>query len=159
MRANFANFPTIIKNTSVSKNDIGDLIKMYAEEEGRMSEPRKLLLSSFTLQNGTLITHLLFFYLQLGLVDTKKHRFVEYTTKKGFNSLVQATVDAIRKGDKKSNSSVVAKTINLLANSSYGYQIMDRSRRTVTKELSGEKTHTAFNSKLFRKLDYVNSSV
>ena len=37
-------------------------MKHYAEEERLMSQPRKLLISSFTLQNGTLITHPLSFY-------------------------------------------------------------------------------------------------
>ena len=48
--------------------------------------------------------------------------------------------------------------MKLLANSSYGYQIMDRSRHTVTKYLTDEKTHAANNSELFKKLDHVNNS-
>ena len=141
LRANFANFPPIFKNTLVSKNDIGDLTKTYTEEEGIMSQPRKMLISSFTIQNGTLIFPLLLFYVQLGLVCTKIHRFVEYTPKKCFNSFVQSAVDARRQGDENPKSSVVAETIKLLANSSYGYQIMDRSRPTVTKYLGDEKKH------------------
>ena len=74
--ANFANFPPIFKNTLVSKGNIGDLMKNYAEEERILPQPRKMLISSFTLQNGTFITPLLLFYLQLGLVVTKIHRFV-----------------------------------------------------------------------------------
>ena len=136
LRANFSNFPPIFKKTLVSKNDIGDLMKSYAEEEGTMSQPRKMLISSFTLQNGTLIAPLLLFYVQLGLVVTKIHRFVEYTPKKCFNSFVQSAVDARRKDDENPNSIVVAETMKLLANSSYGYQIRDRSRHTVTKYLS-----------------------
>ena len=77
LRENVANFPTVLKNILVSKNDIGDLMKTYAEEEGIMSQPRKMLISSFKLQNGTLITPLFLFNLQLGLVVTKKHRLVE----------------------------------------------------------------------------------
>ena len=61
LRAHFANFPPIFKNTLVSKSDIGDLMKDYAEEERLLSQPRKMLISSFTLQNGTLITPLLLF--------------------------------------------------------------------------------------------------
>ena len=118
-----------------------------------------MLISRFTLQNGTLITPLLLFYLQLGLVCTKIHRFVEYTPKKCFNSFVQSAVDARRQGDANPNSSVVAETMKLLANSSYGYQIMDRGRHTVTKYLSDEKTHATINSKLFKKLDHVNNSL
>ena len=49
--------------------------------------------------------------------------------------------------------------MKLLANSSYGYQIMDRSRHTVTKYLSDEKTHAAINSKLFKRLDHLNNSL
>ena len=158
-KVNFANFPPIFKNTLVSKNDIGDLMKKYAEEEGIMSQPRNRLISSFTLQNGTLITLLLLFYLQLGLVVTKIYRFVEYTPKKCFNSFVQSAVDARRKGDENPNSSVVAETMKLLAKSSYGYQIIDRSRHTVTKYLADEKTAAAINSKLFKKLDDVNNSL
>ena len=128
LRDNFANFLQISKDTLVSKSDILDLMENYAEEERFLSQPRKMLISGFTLQNGTLITPLLLFHLQLGLVCTKIHRFVEYTPKECFNTFVQSAVDARRQGDEYPNSSVVAETMKLLANSSYGYQIMDRSR-------------------------------
>ena len=49
--------------------------------------------------------------------------------------------------------------MKLLANSSYGYQIMDRSRHTVTKDLSDEKTHGAINTKLFKRLDHINDQL
>ena len=81
LRANFSNLHPIFRNTLVSKNDIGDLMKTYAEEEGLMSQPRKMLISSFILQNGTVITPLLLFYLQLGHFVTKIHRCVEYNQK------------------------------------------------------------------------------
>ena len=159
LRSKFINFPPIFKNTLVSKSDIGDLMKRYAEGERLLSQPRKLLKSSFTLQNGTLINPLLLFHLQLGLVCTKIHCFVAYTPKNCFNSFVQSAVDARRQGDENPNSSVVAETMKLLANSSYGYQIMDRSRHNVTKYLSDKKTHAAIDSKLFKKLDHVNNSL
>ena len=157
LSANFGNFPPIFENTLVNKNDIGDVMKNYAEDERVLSQPRKKLISSFILQNGTLITPPLLLYLQLGLVCTKIHCFVEYTPKKSFNSFVQSAVDARRQGDESPNSSVVPETMKLLANSSYGYQIMDKSRHTVTKYLTDEKTHAAINSKLFKKLDHANN--
>ena len=97
--------------------------------------------------------------MQLGLVCTKINRFVEYTPKKCFNSFVQSAVDARRQDDENPYSSVVAVTMKLLADSSYGYQIMDRSRHTVTKYLSDKKTHAATNSKLFKKLEHMNNSL
>ena len=104
LRSTFVNFPPIFKNTLVSKSDIGDLMKTCAEEERFMSQSRKMLISTFTVQNGTLITPLLLFYLQLGLVCTKIPRFVEYTPKKCFNSFVQSAVDARRQGDENPNN-------------------------------------------------------
>ena len=159
LRSEFVNFPPKFKNTLVSKSNIGDLMRNYAEEERLLSQPRKLLISSFTLQSGTLITPLLLFYLQLGLVVTKIHRFVEYTPKKWFNSVVQQAVDARRQGGENPNSSVVAETMKLLGNISYGYQILDRNGHSLTKYLTDEKTHAAINSKLFKKLDHVNNSL
>ena len=117
-----------------------------------------MLISSYFLENGTLITPLLLFYLELGLVGKKIYRFVEYTPVKCLNKFVQAAVDA-RRGDENQNCSVVAETMKLLANSSYGYQIMDRSRHTVTKYLSDEKTYGTINTKLFKRLDYINDQL
>ena len=62
-----------------------------------------------------LITPLLLFYLHLGLVGTKIHHFVEYTSKKCFNSFIQTAVDPRRKSDENPSLSVVAETMKLLA--------------------------------------------
>ena len=45
LRAKFVNFPPIFNNTLVSKSDIGDLMKNYAEEERLLSQPHKMLIS------------------------------------------------------------------------------------------------------------------
>ena len=96
LKAYFANFPPIFKNTVVSGNDIGDLMEEYAEKEGIMSQPRRVLISSFDPNNGTIITPLLLYYLHLGLECTKFYQFVQYTLKKCFNSFVQSAVNARR---------------------------------------------------------------
>ena len=64
-------------------------------------------------------------------------------------------VDARREGGENPLSGVVAETMKLLGNSSYGYQIMDRSRHTITKYLNDEKTHKAINESLFKRLKTV----
>ena len=60
-------------------------------------------------------------------------------------------VDARRDGDENHDSSVVAETMELLRNSSYGYQIMDRSKHTETKYLNDEKTHKTINEKMLEQ--------
>ena len=124
-----------------------------------LPQPRRMLISSFILLNGTHITPLLLFSLKLGLVCKKIHRFVQNTPRKCFNNSVPSAVDARRQGDESPKSTVVAETMNLLANSSYGYQIMDRSRHSVTKYLNDEKTHSAINSKMFKRLNHITDQL
>ena len=159
LKAYFANFLPILKNTVVSRIDTGDLTRGYAEKEGIMSQPRRMLISSFHLKNGTIITPLLLYYLHLCLECTKIHRFVQYTPKKCFSSFVQSAFNARRERDENPNSSLVAETMKLLANSSFGYQTMDRSRHTLTKYLNDEKTHSAINKKLFKQLNFITDEL
>ena len=48
--------------------------------------------------------------------------------------------------------------MKLLDNSSYGYQIMDRLRHTITKYLNDEKTHKAINEP-FKRLNTVQKDL
>ena len=127
-------------------------MKNYAIENEMLKHPQRMLISSFKLKNGTVITPLFNFYMELGLQCTKIYRFVQYSPRKCFNNFVQSVVDAYREGDENPLSGVVAETMKLLGNSSYGYQIMDRSRHTITKYLNDEKTHKATNEPLFERL-------
>ena len=43
--------------------------------------------------------------------------------------------------------------------SPYGYQILERSRRTVTKYLSDEKTHVAIVNDFFRRLNHLKNAL
>ena len=57
-------------------------MKNYAEEERLMSQPQKMLISSFTLQNRTLFTPPFLFSLQLGLVVLQKYTVSLHTLQK-----------------------------------------------------------------------------
>ena len=124
-----------------------------------LKHPQRMLISSFKLENGTVITPLFNFYLELGLQCTKIYPFVQYTPPKCFSNFVQSVVDARREGDENPLPAVVAETLKLLGNSSYGYQIMDRSRHTITKYLNDEKTHKAINESLFKRLNTVEKDL
>ena len=80
---------------------------------------------------------------------------VQYIPRKVFNSFVQSVVDAGRAGDKNPLSGEVAETIKLLENSSYDYQIMNRSKHTMTKYLGDKKTHKAINNHSVKRLNIV----
>ena len=69
-------FPPIFKNGFVSGDDIGEYMKTYAEKHGLLQHSSKMMTSSFHSENGSVITPLFNFYLNLGLQCTKTHRFV-----------------------------------------------------------------------------------
>ena len=133
LKKKFDNFPPIFKNTNVGRHDIGLMMKDYAQKEGLLCQPRKMLISRSFLENRFLVTHLLLFYLDLGLVCKKIYRFVQYVRVKCFNKFEKSAVNARREGGENPNSSVVVETMKLPANNSYGYQSLDRSRHNVTK--------------------------
>ena len=134
-------------------------MKEYAEKEGLLTQPRKLLISSYFLENAKIITPLLLFHLDLGLVCKKIHHSVHFTPMMCCNNFVHSAVFARRDGVENPNPIVVAETMKLLANISYGYQIMNRSRHTVTNYLSDEKTHGAINNNVSTSGLYKRSTV
>ena len=159
LRERFPIFPPIFKNCDVGREYIGKFMLDYAERKALILKPQRMLILSYKLNNGCVITPLLKFCLKLGLRCTKIHRFLEYIPQKCFNGLVQSVVDARREGDENPDSIVVAETMKLLGNSSYGYQIMDRSRHTETFYLNDEKTLKAINNYLFRRLNNVSTYI
>ena len=122
-------------------------MREYAVEISLLKQSQPILISSFKLENGTIVTPLLNFYLSLGLKCAKNYRFVQYTLNKCFKSFLQPLSDARRAVDEITESSVLAETRKLMGNSYYGYQIMDRSSYTETKYLNAEKTHKAIMEK------------
>ena len=107
-----------------------------------------MLKSSYFVENGTIITPLLLFDQAWGLFAKKSHRFVQYTPKNCPKNFVQSAVTVRREGDGNTISSVVTEIMQLLANNSYGYQIINWSRNTATKYLSDEETYVAINNKI-----------
>ena len=153
VKPTFSNFPPKFKNIDVCQSDFGKDMKNYADENDLLKNPQRMLISSFKLEKSTIITPLLNFYLSLGIQCTEIYRFVEYRPRKCFNNSVQSFVDARREGDENPNSGVIAETMKLLGNSSYGKEIMDRSRHTITNYLGDEKTHKAKNEQFFKQLN------
>ena len=63
----FQHFPPIFKNCFVSKSDISEYMNSYADQQGLLQQPSRMLISSFHLENGSVITPLFNFCRRLGL--------------------------------------------------------------------------------------------
>ena len=96
LRETFANFSPVLKNFIVGRDDIGPFMEVYAEKKGILTQPRKMLISSYFLENGAIITPLLLFHPDVGLVCIKTYRFAQDTPMKCSNNFVQSAVTARR---------------------------------------------------------------
>ena len=122
-------------------------MKEFAERQ------RKMLISSFKLDRGPIITPLLLFYLEKGVILRDVFWFLHCTPRRCFQFFVQNVVDAHREGDGNKESAVIAETMKLIGNSSYGYQIMYRSRHTNTKYVKGSQVDKLINNRFFKTLN------
>ena len=59
----------------------------YAIENDLLKHPQRMLISSFKLENGAIITPLFNFYMELELQCTTVYRFLHYLTRKASTSL------------------------------------------------------------------------
>ena len=53
LKAKFANFPPVFKNTEVGQKDTGENKQNYAIENDLLKHPPRMLLSSFKLENDS----------------------------------------------------------------------------------------------------------
>ena len=72
-------------------------MKSYAIENDMLKHSQTVLISSFKLENGTDITSLIIFCLELGLKCTKVYRFFSVLSSKKFQLFLQSVVDVEEK--------------------------------------------------------------
>ena len=159
LREKFSEFPPIFKNCEVGLQNIGSHMKDFAHDHNLLKKPRRMLISSFYLQRGPLITPLLQFYLEERLILNQIYWFIQYTPEKCCESSVNSVVEARREGDKNTFSSVFAETMKLIGNSSYGYQFMDRSKHSKTQYVVGAEVDKLVNERNFKNLNVLPSYI
>ena len=105
----------IFKNTEISRADIGDFMKSYAEEYNIMTQPRRSLIGSMKGEKILLATLLLKWHLERGLEVTEVHQVVEFTSEPCFKPFGDAVSDARRAGDADPRRAIIADTMKLVS--------------------------------------------
>ncbi len=105
--------PPIFKNTTITHNDIGDFMRSYLESQGRTFKDTRYLIGSMWGKNILIITPLLKWYLDHGLLVTKIHQVVEFSPKRCFQGFVDQISDDRRAGDQNPDLQVIAETSKL----------------------------------------------
>ncbi|KXJ22829.1 Zinc finger and SCAN domain-containing protein 22 [Exaiptasia diaphana] len=158
LKPHFSEMCPIFKNTEISRDDIGEFMKEFAEEEDIMPRPRRSLIGSYFGKKILLATPLLKWYLEHGLVVTRIYQVVEYTPKACFKPFGEAVSDARRAGDADPNKAIIADTMKLVGNSSYGKTITDQERHREVKFCSDAKASRLVNDPFFRQIDEIDEN-
>ena len=119
LKEKFSEMCPIFKNTKISRYDIGDFMKAYAEEHGIIAEPRHSLIGGMKGEKILLATPPLKWYLEHGLQVTKVHQVVEFIPEPCLKPFGDSVSDARRTGDADPSKAIIADTMKLV--SSYAF--------------------------------------
>ena len=78
LKEKLADFPPIIKNTDISRADIGLYMEKIAEKFGYLKKPKRYLISSYFGEKILINSEMAKFYLDLGLKITRIYEFVQF---------------------------------------------------------------------------------
>ena len=115
LKSKFSEMCPIFKNTEISREDIGEYMKTFAEENNIMPQPRRSLIGSFFGTKILLATPLVQWYLEHGLVITRIYQVIEYTPMACFKPFGEAVSNARRAGDADPNKAIIADTMKLVS--------------------------------------------
>jgi hypothetical protein len=115
LKEKFSEMCPIFKNIEISRDDIGDYMKGFAEEHNIMPRPRRSLIGSLKGDKILLATPLLKWYLEHGLEITKIYQIVEYSPKPCFKPFGDSVSNARRAGDVDPSKAIIADTMKLVS--------------------------------------------
>jgi len=156
----FKEMSPIFKNIELCRENLSPHMRQFAEEENFLKRPQRYLVGSMKGEKILLLTKLLRWYMDKGLVVTKVHRVVEYEKKALFKKFGMSVTEARRLGDCDPTQKLVADTNKLIGNSAYGKLCQDKSKhKNVTYSTSGSKASEAVRSGFFHSLNVLDSEV
>ena len=126
LKEKFKDFPLIIKNSFISREDIGSYIKDVAEKHGIFKKPQKNLISSYFAEKFLINSEMSKFYLEMGLKITKIYEFKFFSEKCFAPHLVQEIVNSRRLTDTDKSKTVIALTNKLTRNSLYSASLLNK---------------------------------
>lgn len=115
LKEKFSEMTPIFKNVEISREDIGDYMRGFAEENKIMPRLRRSLIGSYFGKKVLLATPLLKWYLEHGLQVTRIYQVVEYTPSPCFKPFGEAVSNARRDGDRDPNKAIIADTMKLVS--------------------------------------------
>ena len=155
LREHFAEMQPVLKNIRMTRDDLGQFMRRYAEEHNIMATPRRMLVGSYRGDKILLATPLLRWYMDHGLEVTHVYQIVEYDPFPCFMRFGDAVSTARREGDVHSHKDIIADSMKLLGNSGYGKTITNVDRHRDVNYCTKKAVSLMVNDRRFRQLDVV----
>ena len=137
----------------ISKDDIGEPMKQYAEANKLLTKPRKSLIGSYFGKEILLATPLLQLYLTHGLIVTKIYQVIQYWPKACFKKFGESVSQAKRDADADPDQAIIADTIKLLGKSGYQKTIINKDNHRDLMYADDSKTPKKVRETQFHQLN------
>ena len=118
----------ILKNVDDCLDDIGEFMQNYAKEHSIKDVPRRLLIGSYFGKKIGLMTPLLKWYLEHGLLIIRIYTTVEYIPNAAFSSFMTQIAQCHLEGDHDEDKAMIAEMSKLISNSSYRRMITNKEK-------------------------------
>lgn len=156
----FSEMPPIFKNVELDGANVEHIGEYMARVQKEIYAMKGLkggkLIGSMKGEKITLLTPLLKWYLEKGLIVTKVYSVIKAIPNKVFFPFMQYVSDARRAGDVDSAYQLKADGAKLEGNSAIGHTIMDKGKHTNTRVMNNiAKVEKCINTPRFRGLDEV----
>ena len=132
---------------------MGEYTQKQIEELNLGKHPRKLLVGGMKAKRLLLLSPLLKWYLDHGLIVTQVYQVIEFSPMSCFKQFHDKVSDARRAGDVHEDKSIIADTMKLIGNSGFGSMIMDQEKHQKVIYVRGDKDiQMKVNDPHFKKL-------
>ena len=114
LKSYFSEMTPIFKHGTVNFENIGQHMQTFVNESGTIFKKRYYLIGSMFATKILLITPLLQWYIDHGIVVSKIHQLIQFSPKKCFEQFAESVSDDRRAGDLNPNLKVIADTSKLI---------------------------------------------
>ena len=150
LRERFSDLPPIFKHADIGLEDLSDYMKNLCLESGANTNKRRSLISSYHAREILIITPLLRWYMEHGLVVTKLYMTLEWEPRRCFQDLTQSMAECRRQSDRDLDQKIMGDAFKLLANAVYGKCIQNKLQATNVKLCRGKTVQKVINSSRYR---------
>jgi hypothetical protein len=120
LREKFREMQPLIFNRMVERSDLGPLMEEYCERNDLLKKPRRVLAQSYNARNLLLITPLLAWYLNQGLIVSRVHWVRQFRADRAFESVSAQVLEFRKQADIDPNMESRGNSMKLAGNSIYG---------------------------------------